>query len=133
MSSVSDAGGSGSEELQKCPPPSPVVLYFVSGRERKPRQKKKKEIFYAYPVFCNLPWCIFQTVNYESDSDNEANVGCKSGAATDSKGGGLVDVEDIGVVMNNQHDKLKVIIINPLTANVSILSRPLNCFSKKIN
>ena len=44
-----------------------------------------------------------------------------------------MDVEDIGVVMNNQHDKLKVIIINPLTANVSILSRPLNCFSKKIN
>lgn len=39
-------------------------------------------------------------VNYESESDSETTSGgggCKSGAADD--GGGLVDVEDIGVVM----------------------------------
>ena len=33
--------GTGSEELKKCPPPSPSVLWFVNGCERKPRQKKK--------------------------------------------------------------------------------------------
>lgn len=39
-------------------------------------------------------------MNYESESDSETTSGgggCKSGAADD--GGGLVDVEDIGVVM----------------------------------
>ena len=34
--SVCEAGGSDSEELNKCPPPSPAVLSFVNGRERKP-------------------------------------------------------------------------------------------------
>ena len=28
-----EAGGSGSEELKKWPPPSPAVLWFVNGRE----------------------------------------------------------------------------------------------------
>ena len=32
-----EAGGSGSEELKKCPPPSPAVLWFVNVCERKPR------------------------------------------------------------------------------------------------
>ena len=33
MSSVCEAGGSDSNELKICPPPSPVVLCFVDGRE----------------------------------------------------------------------------------------------------
>ena len=41
MSKCLWTGGSGSEELKKCPPPSPAVLWFVNVRERKPRQKKK--------------------------------------------------------------------------------------------
>ena len=36
-------GGSGSEELMKCPPPSPAVLWFVNAHERKPTQKKPKK------------------------------------------------------------------------------------------
>ena len=36
-------GGSGSEELMKCPPPSPAVLWFVNVHERKPTQKKAKK------------------------------------------------------------------------------------------
>ena len=43
LMSKCEAGGSGSEELKKCPPPSPAVLRFVSVRERKPRQKTKKK------------------------------------------------------------------------------------------
>ena len=39
--SAREAGGSGSDELKKCPPPFPAVLLFVNGCERKPRQKKK--------------------------------------------------------------------------------------------
>ena len=35
--SVCEAGGCGSEELKKCPSPSPAVLWFVNGCERKPR------------------------------------------------------------------------------------------------
>ena len=35
--SVCEEGGSGSEELKKCPPPSRAVLWFVNGRERKSR------------------------------------------------------------------------------------------------
>ena len=38
--SVCKADGSGSEELNKCSPPSPAFLSFVNGRERKPTQKK---------------------------------------------------------------------------------------------
>ena len=34
--SVCEAGGSGSEELKKCSPPSPTILLFVDGCERKP-------------------------------------------------------------------------------------------------
>ena len=32
-----EVGGSGSEELTKCPPPSSTVLCFVNSCERKPR------------------------------------------------------------------------------------------------
>ena len=39
-------GGSGSEELKKCPTTSPAVLWFVNGRERKLRKKKKNPIPY---------------------------------------------------------------------------------------
>ena len=41
--SVCEAGGSGSEKLKKCPPPSFAVLWFVNGHDRKPRQKKTKK------------------------------------------------------------------------------------------
>ena len=34
----------GSEEIKKCPPPSLAVLWFVNGRDRKPRWKKKSGI-----------------------------------------------------------------------------------------
>ena len=34
--SICEAGGNGSEELKKCPPPSPAVLWFVNICERKP-------------------------------------------------------------------------------------------------
>ena len=51
------AGGSGCEELKKCPPPSPAVLWFVNGRKRKPRQKKK--IFLSFDcIFCFIA-CFF--------------------------------------------------------------------------
>ena len=33
--SVCEAGGNGSEELKKCPPPSPAVQWLVNIRERK--------------------------------------------------------------------------------------------------
>ena len=36
-------GGSGSEELKECHPPSLAVLWFMNGSDRKPRQKKKKK------------------------------------------------------------------------------------------
>ena len=32
---VGGSGESGSVELKKCPPPSPAVLWFMNGRERK--------------------------------------------------------------------------------------------------
>ena len=51
------AGGSGCEELKKCPPPSPAVLWFVNGRKRKPRQKKKS--FYHLIVFFVLLLAFF--------------------------------------------------------------------------
>ena len=35
--SVCEAGESASEELKKCPPPSPAVLWFINVQERKPR------------------------------------------------------------------------------------------------
>ena len=35
--SACEAGGSGCEELRKCPPSSPPVLLFVNGRKRKPK------------------------------------------------------------------------------------------------
>ena len=38
---VCKTGGSGSEELRKCPSSSSAVLGFVNVRGRKPRQKKK--------------------------------------------------------------------------------------------
>ena len=34
-----EAGGSGNEELKKCPPPSLAVLWFVNVCERKPNRK----------------------------------------------------------------------------------------------
>ena len=37
MLSVCEAGGSGSEELKKCPPTSPAVLWLVNVSEKKPR------------------------------------------------------------------------------------------------
>ena len=36
-------GGSGSDEIEKCPPPSPAVLWFVNVCEREPRYKTKKK------------------------------------------------------------------------------------------
>ena len=36
MKRVCEAGGSGSEELKKCLPPSPAVLLFLNVPERKP-------------------------------------------------------------------------------------------------
>ena len=34
---ICEAGGSGSEELKKCPSPSLAVLWFMNGCERKSR------------------------------------------------------------------------------------------------
>ena len=41
---MSEAGGSGSEELKECPPPSLSVLWFV---KENPDRKKKKAIMVA--------------------------------------------------------------------------------------
>ena len=46
-----EAGGSGSGELKKCPPPFPAILWFVNGWERKPRQKKTKTFLYTKTKF----------------------------------------------------------------------------------
>ena len=43
MLSVCKVGGSGSEELKKCPPPFPAAMWFVNVHKRKPRWKKKKK------------------------------------------------------------------------------------------
>ena len=48
---VCEAGGSGSEELKKCPPLFHAALWFVNGCEKKPRQKMKKKQP-NYNVFC---------------------------------------------------------------------------------
>ena len=39
--SVCEAGKSGSEELKKCPPPFPAVLWLVNAREKRTQIEKK--------------------------------------------------------------------------------------------
>ena len=41
--SVCEAGGSGREELNRFPPPSPAVLWIMNVHETKPRQKKNEK------------------------------------------------------------------------------------------
>ena len=43
-----EMSGNGSEELKKCPPSSPTVLWFVNGRERKRRKKEKKYVYEGF-------------------------------------------------------------------------------------
>ena len=38
---MSEAGGSGTEELNRYPPPSSALLWIVNVRDRKPRYRKK--------------------------------------------------------------------------------------------
>ena len=50
-------GGSGNEELKKCPPPSSAVLWFVNVRDRKPRQNNKKHlILHVSNLLPSLIW-----------------------------------------------------------------------------
>ena len=61
--SVCEAGASGSEELKKCPPPSPAVMWFVNIRERKARYKKK-----------NLLKCVNFILNVISTGMNDDHI-----------------------------------------------------------
>ena len=48
------SGSDGSEELQECPLPSPAVLWFVNGCERKPRLKIYIYIFSSTVYHFNI-------------------------------------------------------------------------------
>ena len=56
MSKCLWAGGSGSEELMECPPPSLAVLWFVNVHETKP---------YAILFLCD---CESNIINYSDDT-----------------------------------------------------------------
>ena len=61
---MSEAGGSGREELNRYPLPSPAVLWIVNARERKPREKKKMTDKALQQHNCLIFWKLYE--NYQN-------------------------------------------------------------------